>query len=377
MSPLPETILQFGSGKFLRAFADLFIHQANEQGQNIGRVVVVQSTGSDRASSLMAQGGRYQVVIRGYENGETIDRVEECASLSRALVAGTQWNELRRVICSPDLRFILSNTTEAGFNTDPDDRPEDTPPRSFPAKLIVLLGARFDAGLPGLTIIPCELLEGNASLLRATVLKLAEEWRYHKAFITWLRDECVWLHTLVDRIVAGTPMNHPLLASDPMLIMAEPFAFWALEEHPKAFPFVKHPAIKRTQDVMPYFLRKVRILNAGHTALLIKAMPLGYRLVREAMQDKKIVQWLESLLFDEIVPLLAGRVEEPDRFARQTLDRFRNPFLDHKFSDIALHQYNKIKIRLQSSLDEYIQHYNREPVLLKDVVAEGLASLKK
>src|SRR5688572_2112265 len=130
MPPLPETILQFGSGRFLRAFADLFVHHANEQGQDVGRIVVVQSTGDGRAGGLNAQGGRYHVVVRGLENGRVVDRVEECASISRALHAGSQWDEVLNVATSSQLHTILSNTTEAGYAHDPADAPTDAVPRS-------------------------------------------------------------------------------------------------------------------------------------------------------------------------------------------------------------------------------------------------------
>lgn len=368
---LPETILQFGSGRFLRAFADLFIHQANADGQAVGRVVLVQSTGGDRAGTLARQGGRFHVVVRGLENGRVVDRVEEVASISRALVAGSQWDEVRAVARSPELKFVLSNTTEAGFALDPGDSPALAPPKSFPAKLLLLLKERYDAGLPPLTIIPCELMEGNAALLRSTLLTLAKHWIMPGPFRAWLADECVWLHTLVDRIVSGTPTDHPLLAADPMLIVAEPFAFWALEDHPKAYPFVRHPAVVRCPDVKPYFLRKVRILNAAHTALLIKAVPRGFALVREAVNDPDLGAWLERLLFEEIVPVLDGRVDGPAEFARQTIERFKNPFLDHKFADIALHHESKVRIRLAPTAAEYETKVGTKPPLLTEVLASG------
>src|SRR6516162_4392018 len=139
MSTLPETVMQFGSGRFLRAFADLFIHQANLRGQNVGRVVIVQSTGGDRAGGLNRQGGKYHVVVRGLENGAVVDRVEPVESVSRALVASGQWDEVRALARSPQLRLIISNTTEVGYNLDSADRATDAPPRSFPAKLLAVL----------------------------------------------------------------------------------------------------------------------------------------------------------------------------------------------------------------------------------------------
>ena len=210
--PLPETILQFGSGRFLRAFADLFIDNANQQGQNIGSVVLVQSTGGERAGALSQQGGKFHVVIRGLENGQVVDRVEEVGSISQALVANSQWEEVRKVARSPELRFVLSNTTEAGYTLDETDKPTCAPPKSFPAKLLLLLQDRYEAKLPWLTII-VRTHEGNAGLLRTTLLAIAEKWSFAPAFRDWLANECVWLHTLS---IASLPRakEHPLLRSD-------------------------------------------------------------------------------------------------------------------------------------------------------------------
>src|SRR5262245_17294905 len=207
MPPLPETILQFGSGRFLRAFFDLFVHHANEAGRRVGRIVVVQSTGDGRAGGLNKQHGKYHVVVRGYENGKVVDRVEECASISRAVHAGTQWDEVVKLATSPDLKVIISNTTEAGYALDPADTATDAVPRSFPGKLLKVLYARWEAKQPPVTIVPCELIEGNAGILKGVVAKLAAEWNYPPAFIAWLQTDCVWLHTLVDRIVTGTPAD--------------------------------------------------------------------------------------------------------------------------------------------------------------------------
>jgi tagaturonate reductase len=369
---LPETILQFGSGRFLRAFFDLFVHHANEAGHHVGRIVVVQSTGDGRAGGLNKQDGRYHVVVRGYENGKVVDRVEACASISRAVHAGTQWDEVLRLAKSPDLKVVISNTTEAGYALDPADTAADAVPRSFPGKLLKVLHARWDAKRPPVTVVPCELIEGNAGILKGVVAKLAADGNYPAPFADWLANDCVWLHTLVDRIVTGTPADHPLLATDPMVLVAEPFAFFGLEDHPKSQLTFPHPAIVRAKDVGPYFLRKVRILNAAHTALLIKAVPRGFAIVRDAVNDPALNAWLRELLFEEIVPTLDGRVDQGKWFAEQTLDRFKNPFLDHKFSDIALHHENKIKVRLVPTRDEYAAKVGKPPPLLSAVIEEGL-----
>ncbi|NBO91318.1 MAG: altronate dehydrogenase [Planctomycetia bacterium] len=366
---LPETILQFGSGRFLRAFADLFIHQANQAGQAVGRVVIVQSTGDGRAGSLNAGGGKYHVLIRGIESGTVVDRVEPCESVSRALAANSQWNEVLEVATSPHLRVILSNTTEKGYDLDPADEGTLTPPRSFPAKLTAVLFARYRAGLPGVAIVPCELREHQADQLRGIVLGLAKSWDMGSEFLTYLGSVCSWHNTLVDRIVTGTPADHPLLAGDPMLTACEPYALFAIEDKPDVKRWIDHPAVIWTSDVTPYFLRKVRLLNGGHTALLIKAWPCGFKIVRDAVNDAELGPWLERMLMDEVVPVLEGRVDDPTGFTREVLDRFRNPFIDHKLADIALHHETKLAVRLVPTRDEYLAKFGKGPARLSEVLA--------
>jgi tagaturonate reductase len=365
---LPETILQFGSGRFFRAFADLFIHQANAGGQAVGRVVIAQSTGGERAGGLNDQGGRYHVLVRGLENGTVVERLEPVSSVSRALVASTQWDEVRALARSPQLRVVLSNTTETGYDLFPGDRPEQTPPRSFPAKLLLLLRERYAAALPGLTIVPCELREHNADLLRKIVTQLAADWDLPAEFRSWLTTECVWLNTLVDRIVTATPADHPLLATDRLLTVCEPYALWAIQDVPRAGHFLEQPAVIWTANVEPYFLRKVRILNGAHTALAIRALPLGFQTVRQAVNDPEMGAWLERLLFEEVVPVLVGRVNDPEGFARQTLERFRNPFLEHKLTDIVVHHAAKVPVRLVPTWDEFRRQFGRTPPLLEEVL---------
>jgi tagaturonate reductase len=371
MKALPETILQFGTGKFLRAFADLFIDEANRSGQAVGRVVAVQSTGDSRARLINQQNGSYHVLIRGSENGATVDRVEEVNSLSRALVAAEQWPEVLAAACAPELRYIISNTAEVGYNLDAADGPEAAPPRSFPAKLLLVLQQRFRAGLPGVSILPCELFEQNAEVLLGLLLQLAEGWKMAAPFKEWLRDECVWHNTLVDRIVVNKPAGHPLAERDALLVAAEPFALWAIEIKDRRGSMFKHPAITTAADVKPYFLRKVRILNAAHTAMVCKTRPCGIATVREAVTDPEISAWLNRLLFEEIVPVLERRVEAPEAFARQVLERFRNPFLEHKMIDIATYHEAKTKIRLVPTRNEFIARFARTPPLLTEAILDA------
>lgn len=371
MSELPETILQFGSGRFLRGFVDLFAHQANQGTHPAGKIVIVQSMEGERAQQLNASGGRFHVLIRGVQNGVEVDETIRVESVSRALQAQADWEEIADVACSEELRLVVSNTTEVGLALLPqDDDREGNSPLSFPARLTELLNLRYESGLPGLTILPCELVENNADLLLALVTEQARRWGWEGRFTYWLETECRWLNTLVDRIVTERPEGHPLLETDPLLTVAEPFALWAIEGRGREPAVFDHSAILRTLDVGRYGLRKVRILNGAHSALVTRALPLGYRTVREAMADPQLAEWLQTLLFTEIVPTLAGRIDDGETFAHQTLERFVNPFLNHQLRDIAVNHAQKVAIRLRPTAEEYIRQFGASPPLLTAILAE-------
>ncbi|MEM7230972.1 MAG: tagaturonate reductase, partial [Planctomycetota bacterium] len=362
-----ETVLQFGAGNFLRAFADHFIHLANQGPNPIGKIVVVQSTPGERAQWLNDAGGRYHVVFRGIEDGERVDRVEVVESVRRAIVASDDWESVLALAESPDLRFVLSNTTEAGYDLDESDGPSSSTPRSFPAKLLQVLHRRFEARAEGLTIIPCELRDDNAELLRATLADLASSWSLGEGFSAWLNSECKWWGTLVDRIVTGRPDEHELLESDPLLTVGEPFALWAIQNGGE--PFIDDPAIKLVEDVGPYALRKVRILNGAHTALVSRAKSGPLKTVREAVLDPEVGAWLKKLLFEEVLPTIDDRIEDGERFCHQALERFANPFVEHRLESIALHHDSKVRVRLLPTRDEFRAQFGREPELLNKILA--------
>ena len=376
MTVLPESVLQFGSGNFLRAFADVFIHDANQTDAPVGHIVVVQSTTSRRAALLNQQQGRYHVVTRGIRDGREIDEVKLIRSISRGLVANEEWSAVLDMARSPDLRLVISNVTEAGYTLDEGDHigaiDNGNAPISFPAKLLAVLHARYQAGLPGVTILPCELLDHNAERLLDLVREQAVLWQLDQAFLAWLEQEVYWLNTLVDRIVSGKPAAHPLLAEDELLTVAEPFALWVIEGKGRERDLFTHPAIQIVEDVAVYSLRKVRVLNGAHTALVAKALPLGITTVRDAVADQSVGPWLRAVLFDEIVPTIAERVDGAETFAQQALERFANPYLDHKLSDIALHHETKMQVRLGPTYREYLEQHGSPPTLLDALVGKSM-----
>lgn len=359
----------------MRAFADVFIHEANESAEPVGKIVVVQSTASKRAARLNAQGGRYHVVTRGLVDGEKIDEAKEVRSVSRGLVAQDEWPEVLEVARSPQLRLIISNVTEAGYTLEDVDQKRTVDsresPQSFPAKLLAVLYARHRAGQPGVTIIPCELLDHNADRLLALLQEQAAAWQLPDTFLAWMAEENFWLNTLVDRIVSGKPDEHPLLAEDDLLTVAEPFALWVVEGKGRERDLFPHPAIEVVDDVERYSLRKVRILNGAHTALVAKALPMGIETVKEGVEHPEVGPWLRQVLFEEIVPTVADRVDGAEPFAEQVLERFANPFLAHKLADIALHHDAKVEVRLMATYKEYEDAHGYPPPLLHELLLQA------
>lgn len=372
-----QTLLQFGGGNFLRAFVDLFLHEANTADDAHGRAVVVTSTDSPRTRLINEQNGSYHVALRGMSGGSTVDdTVAVTKSLSHSLSATTHWAQVLEVARSPELRWIVSNTTEAGFALDPADTEETfspavnpavaTAPHSFPAKLLAVLAHRLAAGEPTVAILPCELVEDNGPALLDLMRSQADIWQLPHDLIEAI-GQCPLPATLVDRIVSGRPDQHALLSQDPLLTVAEPYASWVLESVPglELFP---HAAITMTDDVSEYALRKVRLLNGAHTALVCHAMPMGLQTVGDAMRNPAVQQWLRHLLFDEILPVLEGRIVDGDAFAETALERFANPFLQHRLADIALQHDAKVATRLLPTYREHVEKFGQSPALLAEIL---------
>lgn len=367
---LPETVLQFGAGRFLRTFVDRFIQQANDSNQNVGRVVVVQREPDGRADSLQAQNNGFTVLVRGYENGELIERPEPVHSISRSVVAADDWQEVLRVGCTTELKYLISNATEAGYKLDPTDRITSHPPASLPGKLTQVLWARFNHKLRGITLLPCELIERNADKLRALVLEQATVWHLPPEFAQYVAQDCLWLNNLVDCIVTSPPADHPLAGQDPLLTCAEPYALWAIERPAnRDLLLFNHPAIQIVDDLSVCYLRKVRILNGLHSAMVAKFLNKGFVTVQDVLRDQQATRWIRDLLYEEIVPTIAYRVPGVAAFADDTFDRLRNPYQQHKLADIALNHADKVRVRLQTTHDEYVQLFGQSPVRLAEVIA--------
>lgn len=368
----PERVIQFGEGNFLRAFMDWFFHEMNKKGIFQGRAVVIQPISQGRVSQLNEQDGLYTLLLRGLEKGQIVNKKEVMTGVSRGLNAYTQWGEILRLAEDPAIEFVVSNTTEAGIVYSREDRPGDNPPNSFPGKLTAYLYHRYryfgGARDKGMIIIPAELIEGNGDQLRAIVLKLAEEWALPEDFKAWVREANVFLNTLVDRIVTGYPfherdkLEEELGYGDENIVAGEIFHLLVIEGDKKLqekLPF--HEAglnVIWVDNLTPYRERKVRILNGAHTSAVAVSFLAGIDLVREAVQDKLLGKFIRKTIFENIIPAMDMAPEELEAFATEVLERFANPFIDHKWLDISLNSIAKFKARVLPSLLDYIEKKN-------------------
>lgn len=360
LTPPTPPILQFGTSRFLLAHAALFVSQALDAGEALGGILVVQTTRSEasaRRVAALAGGATYPVRVRGLRGGGVVDETLACHAVHDALQADTSWGRLLDAVAG-GVRVMISNTGDAGFALDDGDHADcvvrrDRVPRSFPAKLLVLLHGRWRAHNPTrLSIYPCELVENNGDTLRDLVAGLAMRWNLGGEFAAWLREHCVWANSLVDRIV-----SEPL---DPVGAVAEPYALWAIERQPGLVLPCRHPSIVLTDDLKRHERLKLFLLNLGHTFLaerwLVDARDRDETVV-QAMHDGPLRAELEAMWAQEVLPVFDALGQGPDavRYLVALRERLCNPFLAHRLADIAQNHARK-KLRRLAPVVELALH---------------------
>jgi tagaturonate reductase len=366
---LPERVLQFGTGMLLRALCAACVDASLRARAFNGRIVVVQSTPQGAAASINAQDGLFTLVERGLQDGAPVERTRLIGSIARALVAQAEWEAVRDVAARPELQVIVSNVTEAGFRLE----------SGFPARLTDLLYTRFERlpDGPPVFVIPTELVPDNGPRLAAMVNQLAAERERRTAFRQWLSRRVRFCSSLVDRITTGAAPadQRPALESalgyrDALLTVTEPYSFWAIEADPaalgRAFPIDVAPeSVVFAPDIEFYEERKLRLLNATHTAMAPLALLADVRTVREVVDHPRLGALLRRILFEEIIPATDLPADAAESFARSVVERFRNPWLEHEWRVIATNQDAKMRIRVVPLVLAYATKRGRLP--------EGLA----
>lgn len=367
----PERVLQFGEGNFLRAFVDYFIDVMNEKAGFNGKVVLAQPIAPGLAGMINDQEGLYTLFLRGRENGQQVNHKRVISCVSRCLNPYENYQALLDCAKNPELRFLVSNTTEAGIVFDPACKADDAPPSSFPGKLTAFLYERWKLGLKGFIILSCELIDHNGDELKKCVGQYIDLWGMEEEFKSWVEKENIFCSTLVDRIVTGYPRAEAegickeLGYQDNIIDTGEVFGFWVIEGPQSIkdeFPVDKAglPIIV-VDDHTPYKQRKVRILNGAHTSMVLGAYRAGQDIVRNCMEDDVIRGFMNKTIYDEIIPTLDLPAEELTDFAAAVTERFNNPYIDHALLAIALNSTAKWKARVMPSLLEYVNRKGELP----------------
>jgi tagaturonate reductase len=368
---LTERVLQFGEGNFLRGFVDWMIDKLNKENGGDYGVVLVQPLENGLINMINEQDGLYSLYLRGLQNGEKVEETRVVDCITRGINPFADIDAYFECAKNPDLRFIVSNTTEAGIEYKPNQDANDFAGLTFPGRLTLFLKKRFDLGLNGFILLPCELIDKNGDNLKECILKYSKDWGYGAEFEKWINEENYFTNTLVDRIVTGYPrdtakqMEENFGYLDNVIDTAEIFHLWVIEGDKKLaeeIPFHKIGLnVLWTDDVTPYKKRKVRILNGAHTMMVLAAHLAGLETVKEAMDDELVFSFMKQGIFEEIIPTLDLPKSELEQFANDVIERFQNPFIKHYLLSIALNSVSKYKVRVLPSVLQYIKEKGSEP----------------
>lgn len=385
-----ERIIQFGEGNFLRAFANWMIHEMNKKANFDAGVVAVQPIDQGLIKMLNDQDGLYTLYLNGIKDGKAISEHEIIDCIQRGINPYSNYTDYLANAENPDLRFVISNTTEAGIAYNAEDKLDDAPQSSFPGKLTALLHKRFQvfggASDKGMIIIPCELIDNNGDNLKRIILQYADDWNLGDEFVEWINEDNIFCNTLVDRIVPGYPRDKmdaittELGYKDNLVVEGEQFHLWVIEGPESVKEEIPAEVcglnVVFTDNQEPYRTRKVRILNGAHTSLVPVGYLYGIDKVRESLEDEVVGGFLRDAIFNEICPTLDLSKEELEQFSNDVLDRFRNPFLEHALISISLNSTSKFKTRVLPSVLEYIKRKNALPQHLLFSLASLIAFYK-
>lgn len=375
---LPIKIIQFGEGNFLRAFIDYAFQKLNKELDFNAGIAVVQPIEKGLVHMLNEQDGLYTLFMKGIKKGQEIQEIELISNIVKGVDPYSSFSEYLELAKEDELQFVISNTTESGIAYVASDTKEMQPPSSFPAKLTVLLFERFkhfkgDVN-KGLTIIPCELINHNSETLKEIIIQYIEDWKLGDDFKNWLLNNSTFHSTLVDRIVPGYPKdeiesyNAQLDYEDNLIVAAETFFLWVIEggdDLKEKLPFSKtNLDVKIVKDMQPYRTRKVRILNGAHTAMVPFSILYGNSTVKQTVDNSFTGAFINKAIFSEINETLNMDKDELNSFADEVLDRFRNPFIKHQLSSIALNTVSKFKVRVLPSLLGYVDINKKLPTHL-------------
>lgn len=371
----PDKVIQFGEGNFLRAFVDWIIWKMNQTTDFNGGVVVVQPIDRGMVDMLNAQDGLYHLNLQGIDKGEAVDSIDMIDVINRGINPYRDFGQYMELAENPDIRFVISNTTEAGITFDPSCRLDDRPASSYPGKLTQLLYHRYrhfngDPG-KGFIILPCELIFLNGKELKKCIYQYIDLWNLGEDFKKWFETACGVYCTLVDRIVPGYPKDNineiveRIGYDDKLVDKGEIFHLWVIEAPAEVAE--EFPADKAGLNVLfvpseaPYHERKVTLLNGPHTVLSPVGYLSGLDTVKECVEDPQVGKYVKKVMFEELLETLNLPKPELEAFADSVLERFVNPYVKHFVTSIMLNSFPKFKTRDLPGLKTYLERKGELP----------------
>ncbi len=367
---MPLKVIQFGEGNFLRAFIDWMIDIFNKETSYEGGVVIVQPIERGMVSVLKEQDGLYHHLQQGIEGDKKVDEIRKIECVTGAVNPFDDLEAFFALAENPDLELVVSNTTEAGIEFKESDKLADNElAETFPGKLTQLLKHRFDhfegAADKALNILPCELIESNGDKLKECIIKYIDLWELSDEFKSWVTNQTIFANTLVDRIVPGYPkdeieeIKERIGYDDNLVVKSEAFHLFVVqgpEAIKEAFPAEQADLnVKFVDDITPYRTQKVRILNGAHTSMVQIGLLSGLETVAESMDHEVVGEMMQKIMSDEIVPTIQIPRGDPSEFANDTIERFKNPFIQHKLTDISLNSVSKYKVRVLPTVLDYLK----------------------
>ena len=369
-------ILQYGEGNFLRTFVDVYFDTLNKSGAGEYEVHIVKPITFGTLERFAKQNNKYHVVLRGMENGKEVENVYKVDSLASVIDPFADYETYVALAKDPELKIIVSNTTEAGICFSDKDEMAGFDGITYPAKLTKFLYERFNAGLDGVYLLPVELIDNNADELKKCVDKYIALWGLPESFKVWNSEKNFYCNTLVDRIVSGYPrdvetkehLTELIGEKDELMSIGEPFGLWAVEKKGDIAAYIQEGMhnieVVLTENIGYYKKRKVRVLNGSHTNLVPAALMLGAVTVYDCMTDKKLSTFVEDALKSEIIPFVSKDIAATTAFADSVKDRFLNPFLNHQLVSISLNSISKWRARVLPSFKDYYEEYGEIPPCL-------------
>lgn len=369
-------VIQFGEGNFLRTFVDAYFDALNKEDKGRYAVSVIKPIPFGGLDAFKKQNNHYHIVLRGVSNGEAAEKVYAIDSIKESIDPFVDEESFYALAKDPEVKLLVSNTTEAGIVFNPNDKEGGFAEISYPAKLTKWLFVRYNAGLDGLYLLPVELIDHNADELFRDVNAYIDLWGLGEDFKNWNAQKNFYCNTLVDRIVSGFPRDeiskkhlwNLVGEEDELLSVGEPFGLWAIEKKGKIADYIHEGQhnidVVLTEDISYYKKRKVRILNGSHTNMVPMALWHNKNTVAEVMEDEILSRFVKETLDKEIVPFVSDDQKATEAFANAVLERFKNPYLNHQLTSIALNSISKWKARCLPSFMDYYEAKEQLPPLL-------------